>query len=119
MTSEVTKATSKLMFDKLVKLAVSRSVASLPFLGYPVIGWIFGLVVEFVMKKLWNEMELSATYFLIDAQEQAKLKKYNESLDNLSNALESKDKEKIRRAKNEHKEYLRKLIQISNRSSGK
>lgn len=101
-------------FDVVVSEVTSNIVASVPFLGLPVINWFFSVAVNYLAKKMWKEMEIVGAFMKIDFRERANLTKYNNAEYNLRKVLTMTVPEKHKEeAINEYKNSLRDLIRIN------
>jgi hypothetical protein len=103
-----------LFFEVVVAEVTKNIVASVPFLGLPVINWFFVAAVNYLAKKMWKEMEIVGAFMKIDFRERANLTRYNNAEYNLRKVLnmtvsQSRKEEAI----NEYTNSLRDLIRIN------
>jgi hypothetical protein len=89
-------------------------VASVPFLGLPVVNWFFVFAVNYLAKKIWKEMEIVGAFMKIDFRERANLSKYSDAEYNLRKILTTTAPQKQKEdAINEYTNSLRDLIRIN------
>lgn len=107
----------EIFFREVVSAVIKKIVTKIPFLGFPVIGWIFATGVEWLAGKFWDELKVYGIFLEIDIKEGVKLYEYNEASDRLKKIISKVDNREIpelelQRAKDEYKEKLRNLIRM-------
>jgi hypothetical protein len=111
---DIQKEIRALFFKEAVSAVIKKIVIQIPFLGYPVIGWMFASLVEWLAGKFWAEISLANLYLSIDIKEMSKLRDYQKSVRALKSALESKQPEDIKqKAKDEFRKKLREVIVLN------
>jgi hypothetical protein len=103
-----------LFFSVVVEQVKSNLIASLPFLGYPVIGWFFGFFVNYLAGKLWDEMSVHGMFVQVDFKQTEKLRNYQNAEYQLRRVLKTTvPEEQKEKAINEYRNKLRNLIRIN------
>ena len=95
----------RLFFEVVVKAAITRVVAAVPFLGWPVVGTVFQVLVMKFAGILYEELQRLTKFTIIDIEIEKNRKEYDEATSKLKDAIE-KD-EDVEKAKEEYKNNLR------------
>jgi len=105
----------KLVFDVILKAAISKIIAAVPFLAWPVINPLFVYIVTKVATRLYEEMETHVQFTLIDLKTKAELEAYNKAVAELkaAHAAPIIDQKEIENAKQKFKATLGNLIRIN------
>lgn len=110
------EAIQKLIMEVVMNVVRTKLVAALPFLGWPIIGPIFGMVLSKVMGIVAEQIGLMIEFQIINVQVNRDRKKYDEAVEKLKVELEKpegeRDEAAIQKAKEDFKARLRDLVTI-------
>ena len=108
------KEIKQIFFSVVLEAVISKVIALVPILGWPVIGWFFQAGIRYISGKLWDEMALFGSFLKVDFEERKKQEEYEASKEYLRLTIENEtDIERLEDAKGEFRETLRNLIRIN------
>lgn len=105
----------KLLVEVVMKAVMARIVAAVPFLGFPIIGPIFSLIMGKVFNMVGDELVLMIKLKQIELKVGKENDEYKEAVNNLKIEVEKpeQDQQKINEAKEKAREALKKLIDFN------
>lgn len=99
------------IFDVALNALKTYAIAQVPFLGWPLIKQLFGWMLNKIGEFIYNYLATVATFTIIDSQVNAELKAHREAaIAVVTAALEAKDENAIKKAKDDFKAALGSLI---------
>jgi hypothetical protein len=106
----------EVIYDSVVKAAIKRVIAALPFLATPVIGPVLAYILSSLITRLadllYKELSLFVTFSVIDFQTEQQKRKYEAAVEALKAATQTKNQKEIERAKKEFQDRLRDVIRF-------
>ena len=102
----------KYLFDKAVSAVIVSTTAALPFLGLPVISYLYEKVIRLLAKKFHKELSLVGFNIKVDIEVNNQTDSYKEAARKLEEVLENEDatEEEIQNASNDFDDALGDLI---------
>lgn len=101
-----------LINEVLLNAAEAEMIALFPFLGLPVIKNIFHYFASKYSEIIAEKLAIVAAFKIIDAESAADVKAYNQSVNQLQEAIKKGDPNEAELAKEEFKRRLAKLIHL-------
>ena len=101
---------SRIFFEVITKAVIKKIVTAVPFLGLPVIGNLFSLIVFKLAEKFWDEAKLYGSLLKIEFKVERQRVEYEEATEKLKQTLSVDDEEEKKKARDEYREKLRNLI---------
>lgn len=104
-----------IIFELVLKAAISRAIAYLPFLAFPVINPIFVYLIEKIGTMIYVELERSVAFQIIDYRTEAYRQAYDEAVEGLKNELDTPipDSGRVEAAKEVMRDRLRDLVRFN------
>lgn len=99
-----------ILFDVILKVVISRAVAAVPFLGFPVIGPLFGMFAGWLAGMLYEEMAKQVTFAMIDLQVGNQKEEYEKAVEELKVVMDKPKEEQNAEELEKAKEALRKRL---------
>jgi len=116
LSPEVQAALKKLVFEVIVNLALKQLFLALPFLAIPGLSQIVTFLLSKVAWLIYDQLEQSAEFVLIDFKTNKEKEQYQKAVDELKKALEGQNAEQTDQAKAEFKKRLHDLIKFGSYS---
>lgn len=105
-----------IIFEVVLKAAISRVVAAVPFLAWPIINPVFSFIVVKFVEIFYDELSKSVAFQVINFQTEEQRKAYSDAVTQLQAAIEKPKEEQnaedIEKAKAELKARLKDLISL-------
>lgn len=106
-----------IFFSVVLKAALAEITAAIPWLAWPVIGPIFGIIFAWIGGKIFDVLETSAAFTLIDFKTEAQKTAYENAANELKATLakppEEQNPDEIAKAKQAFKDKLSALIKLN------
>lgn len=103
----------KLIFDHLVKKAISKLIISIPFFGLPVVNPVFLFIAEKLYSYLYEELKFETELLMIGIKTDHQKEKYDEAVTEFKKEIsQGKSDEEMAKAQEEFKNRLRNLISL-------
>jgi hypothetical protein len=100
------------VFDVALKAVITRIVAAVPFLGFPVINPVFVYIITKLAGVIYEEISRVVAFSIIDHTVDQERQKYDDAVNQLKDAVKTGDQNDIEKAKAEFKERLKNLVRI-------
>ncbi len=103
-----------LIWDALIKLALTQLFKAIPFLGWGPIGWIVSMIAVYFGNKLYDVVEMFINFKMIIFNNEKLHREYVDASINLKNLAEINgiDSEEFKDAREKHKKSLSALIRF-------
>lgn len=105
-----------LIYDVVLKAVMTKIIARVPFLGFPVIVAVSSFVVTKIATAFYEELSKTVDFYIIDTRVEAQRVEYEKDLDALktevTKPVEQQDEAAIQRARDAVKEHLRSIIRF-------
>jgi len=115
--TDINNAIQIAIFDVALNALKAYAVASLPWLGWPIINQLFNLLTNLIGKYVYTYLAQIATFTVIDMQTAAETQAYAQALNALQAAMTTGDQNAIGQATSEVKTALAALIHFDGSAS--
>lgn len=104
----------KLILDTVIKAVIAKAVAAVPFLGWPLINPVLGLIVGKIFELAYDELYTGLQFIIIDNDAKLRAQLYHETAEELRRVIDEKgmDNEEARKLSEEFDRRLRDLIKF-------
>jgi hypothetical protein len=103
-----------LIFDLVLKQVISRAIANLPFLAWPIVNPIFVYLIQKLGTMIYLELERAVAFEIINHRTEIERAAYEQSVERLKSELQNpiQDPDRVEAAKQVMRDRLRDLVRF-------
>ena len=103
-----------LIFDLVLKQVISRAIAYLPFLAWPIVNPIFVYLIQKLGTMIYLELERAVAFEIINHRTEIERAAYEQSVERLKSELQNpiQDPDRVEAAKEVMRDRLRDLVRF-------